>query len=451
MNTPSNPFGARSSLATPLGAVDVFRLDALSKAGVAGVDRLPYSMRVILEAALRNMDGFTVTEEDVLGLARWSAKAPKAVEVPFSPARVVLQDFTGVPCIVDLAAMRDAMKRLGGDPTKINPLVPVDLVIDHSVQVDAFGSADALAKNVEIEFARNGERYRFLKWGQKSFRQFRAVPPATGIVHQVNLEYLASVVATRSVGGRTIALPDSVVGTDSHTTMINGLGVVGWGVGGIEAEAVMLGQPIYMLTPRVVGMKLVGRAARGRDRHRPRADRDAGAAQEGRRRPVRRVLRRRASSALSLRRPRDGRQHGARVRRDDGVLPRRRRDARVPAAHRAATSEQSGSSSDTRRSRGSSAPTPRPSPTFTDTVELDLASIEPCLAGPKRPQDRVALSKVKDGFRKALPVPLAERGFGLDAAAAAKTGLMPSVRVGASKGGGGRDARGDEGRRTASS
>ena len=432
--TTSNPFGSRSSLSTPAGTVDVFRLDALSKAGVSGVDRLPYSIRVILEAALRNMDGFAVTEADVLELARWNAKAPKAVEVPFSPARVVLQDFTGVPCIVDLAAMRDAMKRLGGDPKKINPLVPVDLVIDHSVQVDAFGAADALAKNVEIEFARNGERYRFLKWGQKSFQQFRAVPPATGIVHQVNLEYLASVVATRSVGGRTIALPDSVVGTDSHTTMINGLGVVGWGVGGIEAEAVMLGQPIYMLTPRVVGMKLTGALREGVTA----TDLVLTVTQVLRKKGVVDQFVEFFGAGLSSLSLADratvanmAPEYGATM----GFFPvdfatleylrlTGRDEKHVGLVERYA------------KEQGLFRTDASPEPTFTDTVELDLSSIEPCLAGPKRPQDRVVLSKVKDGFRKALPVPLADRGFGLDAEAASRSGLMPSVRVGSATNGG---------------
>ena len=215
--------------------------------------------------------------------------------MPFKPARVILQDFTGVPCVVDLAAMRDAVKRLGGDPKRINPLVPVDLVIDHSVQVDVFGTCDALERNAEIEFERNRERYEFLRWGQKAFRNFRVVPPATGIVHQVNLEYLAQGVLTQpDADGATVAYPDTLVGTDSHTTMINGLGVVGWGVGGIEAEAVMLGQPLYMLMPRGGRLQAHRRAARGRHRHRPGADRHADAAQEGRGRQVRRVLRPRA-------------------------------------------------------------------------------------------------------------------------------------------------------------
>jgi aconitate hydratase len=231
---------------------------------------------------------------------------------------VILQDFTGVPAVVDLAAMRGAVKRLGGDPKKINPLVPVDLVVDHSVQVDVFASPDALQRNAEIEFQRNRERYEFLRWGQKAFRNFRVVPPATGIVHQVNLEYLAKGVLTRADGGVTHAFPDTLVGTDSHTTMINGLGVLGWGVGGIEAEAVMLGQPLYMLTPQVIGFRLTG----GRHRHRPRAHRDPTAAQERRGREVRGVLRP-GPVADEPGRPCHHRQHGARVRRHLRLLPRR--------------------------------------------------------------------------------------------------------------------------------
>ena len=212
---------------------------------------------------MRRCDGYVVREEDVRELASWNAASPAKSEIPFMPARVVLQDFTGVPAVVDLAAMRTAMKRLQGDPTKINPLIPVDLVIDHSVQVDRFGSADALEANVDLEFARNRERYEFLRWGQKALANFRAVPPNVGIVHQVNLEFLAKGVFLREQDGELVALPDSLVGTDSHTTMINGLGVVGWGVGGIEAEAVMLGQPLYMLMPEVVGFELTGQLEPG--------------------------------------------------------------------------------------------------------------------------------------------------------------------------------------------
>jgi aconitate hydratase len=235
----------------------------VEQAGLGKLDRLPYSIRVLLESALRNLDGYVVTEDHVRALAGFGNQTAGKVEIPFLPGRVVLQDFTGVPCVVDLAAMRAAMQRLGGEPKKINPLVPCDLVIDHSVQVDFFGDKDARRKNVEREFERNRERYEFLKWGQRSFDNLRVVPPDTGIVHQVNLEYLAGVVLTKTADGETVAFPDSLVGTDSHTTMINGLGVLGWGVGGIEAEAVMLGQPIYMLMPEVVGFELKGKLPEG--------------------------------------------------------------------------------------------------------------------------------------------------------------------------------------------
>ena len=247
-----DPFGARTSLATPAGEKTIYRLDALKDIG--DVDRLPYTIKVLLESCLRNIDGEVVTREHVESLARYDAKNLVPTEIPFKPARVVLQDFTGVPCVVDLAAMRDAMRDLGGDPSKVNPLVPCDLVIDHSVQVDEYNSEVALTINAQKEFERNKERYEFLKWGQQAFDNFSVVPPATGIVHQVNLEYLAKVAWERD----GVIFPDSLVGTDSHTTMINGLGVLGWGVGGIEAEAVMLGQPIYMLIPEVVGVRLDG-------------------------------------------------------------------------------------------------------------------------------------------------------------------------------------------------
>src|SRR6187401_3319388 len=253
-----DPFKSRDTFETGTGAAGIYRLDRLEKLGLGAVSKLPFSMRVLLEAVLRNCDGYLVTENDVRTLAAWNAASPAKQEIPFKPARVVLQDFTGVPCVVDLAAMRAAMQRLGGDPKKINPLIPVDLVIDHSVQVDAFGSSQALEANVKLEFERNRERYEFLRWGQKSLANFRAVPPNVGIVHQVNLEFLAKVVFLRSDAKGPVALPDSLVGTDSHTTMINGLGVVGWGVGGIEAEAVMLGQSLYMLMPEVIGFELTG-------------------------------------------------------------------------------------------------------------------------------------------------------------------------------------------------
>src|SRR5258706_2818556 len=245
----NDPFGARAALSTPAGPLHIHRLDRLENAAGVALARLPFWIKIRLEAALRSCDGYQVTEDDVRGLAAWSPGGPPA-EVPFKPGRVILQDFTGVPCVVDLAAMRDAVRALGGDPKKINPLVPVDLVIDHSVQVDVFGAAIALERNAEFEFTRNRERYEFLRWGSKTFSNFRVVPPATGIVHQVNLEYLARVVLTAPGEGGPTAYADTLVGTDSHTTMINGLGALGWGVGALEAEAVMLGQPLYLVTPQ---------------------------------------------------------------------------------------------------------------------------------------------------------------------------------------------------------
>ena len=258
-----DPFHARDTFQTGGGFAGIYRLTSLEDAGLTRVAALPYSIRVLLESVLRNCDGFQVTENDVRRLAAWQPTRREAFEVPFKPARVVLQDFTGVPAVVDLAAMRGAMRRMGGDPARINPLVPVDLVIDHSVQVDAFGSPEAYDENLAMEYRRNRERYEFLRWGQKAFRNFRVVPPGTGIVHQVNLEYLAKCVVLRDDAAGPVALPDTLVGTDSHTPMINGIGVVGWGVGGIEAEAIMLGQPLYMLAPEVIGFELSGELSPG--------------------------------------------------------------------------------------------------------------------------------------------------------------------------------------------
>ncbi|MDP2732530.1 MAG: aconitase family protein, partial [Hoeflea sp.] len=241
-----------------------YSLIKAEKNGLTGISALPFSMKVILENLLRNEDGRSVKKDDILAVVSWlTDKGTAASEIAYRPARVLMQDFTGVPAVVDLAAMRDAMVALGGDPEKINPLVPVDLVIDHSVIVDEFGTATALAHNVELEYERNGERYRFLKWGQQAFKNFRVVPPGTGICHQVNLEYLGQTVWTKEEDGELTAYPDTCVGTDSHTTMINGLGVLGWGVGGIEAEAAMLGQPISMLIPEVIGFRLTGAVAEG--------------------------------------------------------------------------------------------------------------------------------------------------------------------------------------------
>src|SRR6185437_8954337 len=251
----TDTFEARSTLQVGGRTFEIFRLSALAESGI-DISRLPYSLKILLEDLLRTEDGVSVTRADIEALARWSPTNRSSREIAFTPARVLLQDFTGVPAVVDLAAMRDAMKKLGGDPKKINPLQPVELVIDHSVQVDAFGSGDAMKINAQLEFQRNKERYQFLKWGQTAFRNFKVVPPDQGIVHQVNLEYLARVVM-KSEDGKTV-YPDTLVGTDSHTTMINGLGVLGWGVGGIEAEAAMLGQPVSMLIPQVIGVKLTG-------------------------------------------------------------------------------------------------------------------------------------------------------------------------------------------------
>ena len=258
-----NPFGARARLAVDGGEVEIHRLDALEREGVATISDLPFSIKLLLESVLRQVDGDLVTEDHVRNLACWGRSETMTAEVPFRPARVLMQDFTGVPAVVDLAAMRSAMRKMGGDPGRINPQIPVDLVIDHSVQVDHYGTPQALARNAQREFERNAERYSFLRWGAEAFADFRVVPPATGIVHQVNLEFLATVVQTREVNGVRQAFPDTLVGTDSHTTMINGLGVLGWGVGGIEAEAAMLGQPVFILSPAVVGFKLAGRLREG--------------------------------------------------------------------------------------------------------------------------------------------------------------------------------------------
>src|SRR6266581_155590 len=385
-------FGARSTFETGQGAATLYRLSALEKAGVAkGLDRLPFSIKVLLEAVLRRVDGELVTAEDVRNLAAWSAAAPKDVELPFMPARVILQDFTGVPAVVDLASMRGAVKRLGGDPRRINPLVPVDLVVDHSVQVDVFGSPDALQKNAEIEFQRNRERYEFLRWGQKAFANFRVVPPATGIVHQVNLEYLAKGVLTKRDEGATVAFPDTL--------------------GGTEAEAAMLGQPLYMVTPQVVGFRLSGRLREGVTA----TDLVLTVTQILRRKGVvekfvefygpglaQMTLADRATIANMA--PEYGATCGF-FPVDDETLSYLRRTGRTEAE--VTLVERYCKEQGLFRTEAS------PDPAFTDTLELDLATVEPSLAGPKRPQDRVALAQMKDALRKALTAPVKERGFGL--------------------------------------
>ena len=389
MDKTHDVFGARATLETTGGPAVIYRLESLEKSGHGAVSRLPFSIKVLLEALLRNCDGTLVTEEDVISLAKWNAKSPAAREVPFKPARVILQDFTGVPAVVDLAAMRAAMKRLGGDATKINPLVPVDLVIDHSVQVDFFGNSSALERNAEIEFQRNRERYEFLRWGQQAFQNFRVVPPATGIVHQVNLEFLAKVVLKQKTHGETVLLPDTLVGTDSHTTMINGLGVLGWGVGGIEAEAAMLGQPYYFLTPKVVGFRLRGKLNEGVTatdlvltvtqilRKKGVVDQFVEFFGEG---LAEMTLADRATVANMS--PEYGATMGffpidaetLRYLRQTG-----RTDEEVDRVERYA------------KEQGIFRTNQTPDPEFTDVLELDLATVEPSLAGPKRPQDRVPL------------------------------------------------------------
>ncbi|MGH2367215.1 MAG: aconitase family protein, partial [Chloroflexota bacterium] len=263
MTTAKNPFGARSTLSNADWTATYYSLSALEKQGLAKLERLPFTVKVLLENVLRHVESGKAAEEDVRILAGWDPKHLTNDELPFMPARVLMQDLTGVPAVVDLAAMRSAVVRMGGDPQRINPLVPADLVVDHSVQVDFFGSALAAAHNVVREYERNRERYLLLRWGQKAFQNFQVVPPSTGIVHQVNLEYLARVVQLRSEEGENVAFPDTLVGTDSHTTMVNGLGVLGWGVGGIEAEAVLLGQPLYLLAPEVVGFHMRGQLPEG--------------------------------------------------------------------------------------------------------------------------------------------------------------------------------------------
>jgi aconitate hydratase len=406
----SDPFGARDKLTVGSREYVYYRLDALERAGLVQLARLPFSIRVVLEAALRRCNDREITRDDVRNIAAWTPTGARP-GIPFLPARVVMQDFTGVPAVVDLAAMRDAVARLGGDPGRINPLVPVDLVIDHSVQVDFFATPDALARNTGMEFLRNRERYEFLKWGQQAFRNFRVVPPMTGIIHQVNLEYLSECVFTGTVNGETVAFPDTLVGTDSHTTMINGLGVVGWGVGGIEAEAVMLGQPMDMLLPDVIGFRLVGKLA-------------AGVTATDLVLTVTQMLRTRgvvdkfveffgpglASMSLADRATiaNMAPEYGATM----GYFPVDAETLRYLTL--------TGRSPDVIarteaycRAQGLFRDADTPDPEFADTLELDLGSVVPSLAGPKRPQDRVALADLKTTFRNALAAPVRERGYGL--------------------------------------
>ncbi|TWT45922.1 Aconitate hydratase precursor [Phycisphaerae bacterium RAS1] len=411
MGTHTSSFGSFDTISTAGGSVGIFRLAALEKAGLGSMSRLPYSIRVLLEAVLRNVDGFSVQEEHVRNLAAWSAAKPSDREIPFKPARVILQDFTGVPVVVDLAAMRAAMKRLGGDPKKINPQIPVDLVIDHSVQVDHYARVDAISLNAALEFHRNKERYEFLRWGQKAFDNFRVVPPATGIVHQVNLEYLAKTVLKQHVGGKPVALFDTLVGTDSHTTMINGLGVLGWGVGGIEAEASMLAQPMYMLIPEVVGFRLTGKLREGATA----TDLVLRVTEMLRKKGVVDKFVEFFGDGLSSMSVADratianmAPEYGATC----GYFPVDQRTLEfLRFTGRAA--EEVDLVERYCKEQGVFRTDATPDPEYSDKLELDLATVEPSLAGPKRPQDRVALSAMKQSFNAALRAPVASRGFDL--------------------------------------
>ena len=412
-----NSFNSRSSLKVGKKEYEIYRLDALDKQGIS-TRHLPFSLRILLENLLRTEDGRNVTKEEVRALAAWNKNSKPEKEIAFTPSRVLLQDFTGVPCVVDLAAMRDAMKQLGGDPALINPLQPVELVIDHSVQVDEFGTTNAFDMNALLEFQRNKERYSFLRWGQTGFRNLAIVPPDTGIVHQVNLEYLARVVFVHESPGKCLAYPDTLVGTDSHTTMINGLGVLGWGVGGIEAEAAMLGQPVSMLIPLVVGVKLTGRLCEGA-----------------------------TATDLVLTITEMLRKHGVVGKFVEYFGPGLRD---LPLADRATIANMSPEYGATcgifpidketlrylqltgrgqeqialveaySREQGLFHDDKTPEAQYSELLTLDLATVEPSLAGPKRPQDRVVLSQAAESFQKALPSLIKPKS-------AAKTGPPPAT------------------------
>lgn len=393
-------FNAKSQLKIGKETYLVYRLDALKKAGIKNLDRLPFSIRILLENLLRHENGYSVKREDIEAASRWSAGKKSETEIAFTPARVILQDFTGVPAVVDLAAMRDAIRAMGGDPQRINPLQPVDLVIDHSVQVDHFGNADAFEKNTAIEFKRNRERYEFLKWGQQAFRNFRVVPPGTGIVHQVNLEYLAQVVLAKEIEGQKVLYPDTLVGTDSHTTMINGLGVLGWGVGGIEAEAAMLGQPLSMLIPEVVGFELSGSLKEGITA----TDLVLTVVEILRKKgvvgkfveffgPGLNALSLADRATLANMAPEYGATMGFFPVDDETIryLRLTGRDEKQVETVETYLKEQG-------LFRDASAP----EPDYSDTAELDLGIVETSIAGPKRPQDRIVLGNAKETFRKSL-------------------------------------------------
>lgn len=411
MKTVQNRFGALKELSTETGAKKYFSLAALEESGCGEVNSLPYSIKILLESALRNCDNFAVTEEHVRALSGWQANEPARREIPFMPARILLQDFTGVPALVDLAAMRSALARLGGDPKKIQPTIPVELVIDHSVQIDTYGIAEALERNANREFERNRERYEFLKWGQQSIAGLKVTPPSTGIVHQVNLEYLARVTFEKTIDGERIVYPDSLVGTDSHTPMINGLGVLGWGVGGIEAEATMLGQPISMLMPDVIGFRLTGALPEGATA----TDMVLAITETLRGRgvvgkfvefygPGLSSMSLPDRATISNMSPEQGATVGF-FPIDDETLRYMRLTGRseelIDLTERYA------------KEQGLFRTDATPYPRFTDTLELDLATVEPALAGPKRPQDRILLSNMKKQFAADIRKPVDSGGFEL--------------------------------------
>jgi aconitate hydratase len=418
----SNSFDVKKTMKTALGDVEYFSLKEFAKKGFTDVKRFPFSVRVLLESILRNEDGYEVTADHVRKIGAYNPARPEKDELPFKPARVLLQDFTGVPSVVDLAAMRSAMARLGGDPNKINPQLPVDLVIDHSVQVDFFNSSDALRRNAEIEFERNKERYEFLRWGQGALENFSVVPPASGICHQVNLEYLGQVVQVRQENGKKVAYFDSLVGTDSHTPMINGLGVVGWGVGGIEAEAAMLGQPIYVLSPSVVGVKLTGKLRAGI-----------------------------TATDLVLRITQMLREHGVVGKfveffgpgLSEMTVPDRATISNMAPEYGATmgffpvdqqtldymwstgrSEELIKTVEQYAREQGMFRTDDTPDPEFEAVLQLDLDSVEASIAGPKRPQDRVAVSEVKDEWQQLMRAPVEERGYGLSEQDVQKTATV---------------------------
>ncbi len=411
MTSKYHPKEAKKTIETQAGKITFFKLSQVEKLGLPNPSKLPFSIKILLECVLRNFDDYQITFNDIKKIASWKPKQSKPSEIAFKPGRVILQDFTGVPCVVDLAAMRSAMKHMGGDYRKINPQVQCDLVIDHSLQIDAYGTNKAFDINLTKEFKRNKERYEFLKWGQKAFKNFRVVPPSTGIIHQVNLEYLAKGVLTKRVDRDLIVYPDSLVGTDSHTTMINGLGVVGWGVGGIEAEAVMLGEPIYMVMPEVIGFKLKGILNEGVTA----TDMVLTIVEMLRKKGVvGKFVEFFGEGVTNLSLPdratvaNMGPEYGATM----GLFPI---DEETLRYYRMSGRKAEDVDLIERymKEQGMFYSPMAEEPEYSSVVELDLSTVEPSLAGPKRPQDRVTLKKMKQGFKKTLKGAVKERGFAL--------------------------------------